>query len=451
MHVAADESLTVDGAIRADGEGRSGCQPGAGAGGSIRLEAPLVRGTGTVSANGGAGEVGGGGGRIRIDYTTWGEPGSDLGGNRNVTAFGGHGRNAWASAGTVLLARAGQASGDLYVDDGMDGATTQLWTPLTPLGFGRSAALTADTLTTDGGIPLAPGGLVGVTINPNLAQAQTFRVVANTGNTLTVDVTGGVSLTDVAQAGDPYAARWRFDNVVLRRGGFLLTDDLLRVDGTLSIDEHGLVSHRDATAAFDSVRVDLEAGSLVIGATGAIDASARGYLGGQHGNPDWFGRTIGNAAGSTYRSGGSYGGLGGAWDGVPNPVYGDASDPAQLGSGGSPGACGRGGDGGGLIRLRAGALRLDGTIRADGESISGCQPGSGSGGGVRIAVDGLLTGEGTVSASGGGGEVGGGGGRVAVTAGLCTLPADHVTATGGDGHNADGADGTVSMPAADGR
>lgn len=449
VSIQADTSLTVDGVIRADGNGGSGCQSGSGAGGSIRIATPLIRGTGSISANGGAGEVGAGGGRIRIDYETWGEPGSDLRGNRNVTAFGGHGNNEWGSAGTVLLVRAGQALGDLYVDDGMSAGTTARWTPLTPVGFGRSAFLTADTLTIDpltaAALPLVPGGLVGAKINPNLAQSTTFRVIANTADTLTVDVSGGTYLTDVSQPGDPYAAVWRFDSVFLRGGGFLVVDDLLKVDGTLSIDESSVVTHRDATTTWGS-RLDIDAARAVITANSSIDVSARGYLGGGYAGNGNEGRTLGNVPGSTYRAAGSYGGLGGGFGGTPNPVYGNADDPNELGSGGSAGACGRGGDGGGLLRLHAGSLVVDGAILADGEAVSACQPGSGSGGGLRIVVDDALSGTGVIRAAGGAGDVGGGGGRVAVSAGSSTLPAANVTAPGGAGHSRAGEDGTVRTP-----
>ncbi len=446
VRITADTSLTVDGAIRADGNGGGGCQPGSGAGGSVRIDTPLIRGTGTISANGGGSEVAGGGGRIRIDYTTWGEPGSDLGATRNITARGGRGSHRDGSAGTVLLVRAGQVYGDLYVDEGLPSGTGSLWSPLTPVGFGRSAALTAETLTLDGALPLVPNGLVGATINPNLAQARTFHVLSNTADTLTVDVADGTLLTDVAHAGDPYAAVWRFDDVVLRGGALVVLDDLLQVDGTLTVDERAVLTHRDATTAWTS-RLDVTAQDLVIGADAALDVTGRGYLGGGYAGNGTEGRTLGNVPGSSYRAAGSYGGLGGVREGVPNPVYGSAADPNELGSGGSAGACGRGGDGGGLIRLHAARLALFGTIRADGEGLGGCSPGSGSGGGIRIDVDGALSGSGTIRAAGGGGEVGGGGGRVAVYAGSSTLPAENVTAPGGRGNIAVGEAGTTQTGA----
>ena len=181
-------------------------------------------------------------------------------------------------------------------------ATAPNWTPLTPIGFAPSAALTADTLTTSGAVPLAVNGLVGLEINPSLSQSQTYFIVSNTAITITVDTTGKPDLTAIAAVGDTYAGVNRFDNVFFRRGGYLTTGDLLVVDGTMKIDENGVLSHMAATPTFEP-HLDLTVGTLQITSSGAISASGLGYLGGYQGanivvsRPD-----AGNAAGSTYRS-----------------------------------------------------------------------------------------------------------------------------------------------------
>src|SRR4029453_15248777 len=104
------------------------------------------------------------------------------------------------------------------------------------------------------------------------------------------------------------------------------------------------------------------------------------------------------------------GGQGGtASNGTVNPVYGDFRNPNEPGSGGgtfgSPA-----GNGGGLIRIIAQTLVLNGQIRASGgqaepsSSVSG-----GSGGGIRIDA-GTISGSGVIAANGTQGFPNGGGG-----------------------------------------
>src|SRR5690606_13932786 len=136
-----------------------------------------------------------------------------------------------------------------------------------------------------------------------------------------------------------YAAVYRFDNLFFRRGGYLVMGDLLRITDTLLIDEFGRIDHYDATLIFEP-RLDVVASLVDITANGFVNVSARGYLGGRHSQNSGFddGRTVGNGVGSTFRSGGSYGGLGAIYDGAPNAVHGNSLDPAGLGSGGSDGS-----------------------------------------------------------------------------------------------------------------
>ena len=127
--------------------------------------------------------------------------------------------------------------------------------------------------------------------------------------------------------------------------------------------------------------------------------------------------TFGFQAGSSGASGGAYGGLGG---GSSNNIYGDFRDPNDVGSGAGTGSSFTGGSGGGLGRIIAQTLNLDGAILANGDGGGCCDAGGGSGGGLRIDV-GTLRGFGQIRANGqeGKGRVnigggGGGGGRIAV-------------------------------------
>ena len=236
----------------------------------------------------------------------------------------------------------------------------------------------------------------------------------------------------------------------------MFIDDSLDVDGgnliaaditsdKISLANGGVLSHANATTA--SV-YDLELSvltSLVIDSTSKIDVTGKGYLGGYSGgNNSNTGRTFGNTTigGSATYSGGSYGGPGGVYGNYPvSAVYGSIMSPNEPGSGG--GACCNGypgGNGGGLVKIAAGSLTVDGGILADGGngSASGNASGGGSGGGVFINVS-ALVGVGAISAKGGGSPLGvgaGGGGRIAIYYNLMTLPTANVIVNGGTSSNA---------------
>jgi hypothetical protein len=133
-----------------------------------------------------------------------------------------------------------------------------------------------------------------------------------------------------------------------------------------------------------------------------------------------------------------------------NEIYGDFSYPDELGSGGSDyhPCCATAG--GGLLRITANTILLDGTIQANGgdsESFAG-----GSGGGIRIDV-GTLSGSGTISANGGSDPAGygykpgaGGGGRIAVYYDdISGFDLANITAYGGDGYYKNGGAGTLYL------
>ena len=429
------------------GAAGSGFRAGGGSGGTISIAANGLFGAGVIQANGGGDELGGGGGRVFIAYSTLGGPGNDLNGTRAITAYGGRGNQGSGSAGTVVLRGPGQAYGGLYIDDGRD-ATAPARTPLTHIGFGSVAAVTSDTLTTGGLVRMIPGALAGLELAPNITRAESYRVIANTEDTLTVDLAGGPALDSVAAPGDTYVGVYRFENVTLRGGGFFELGDMLLVSGAMDITEWGVLTHYDAATAFES-RLDLTVGALWIAGTGAIDVSGRGYLGGLHNQSEDYGLTLGNLPGSTPYAGGSHGGLGGATSGTPNPVYGNAEQPGALGAGGSRGASGRrGGDGGGRVFIYAGAATVDGVIRADGEAGTGFSAAGGAGGSIWLVTP-ALDGAGSMVAGGGGNEVGGGGGRVAIVydGGQSDLGTLGITAPGGAGNQASGAEGTVFLDA----
>jgi hypothetical protein len=445
--IVASNRVTVHGVIRADGQAGNGWQSGGGAGGSIKIEAPLFFGTGSVTANGGGNEVGGGGGRIRIDYDLLGLGSNNFSQTRNITASGFKGSVRHGSSGTVLLRQGGQMIGDLILDATTTNATAQLWSPLTPIGPGRSVALTTDTLTLDGAVPVLPGGLVGLTLRPNVNASVGFAITDNTVSTITVAVNGPTNLLAIAAPGDTYGAEYRFDNVILRRGTWLVTSDRLIVNQSMQITENSIATHFTSKTNY-LPGLEIDAGYVIVASNSAINVDGRGYLGGQQaGNPVNQGRTLDNTLGSSPQAGGSHGGIGGQWStAVPGPIYGSITTPTDLGAGG--GSRGDqfvvGGNGGGRISLIAGTVTVHGAISAGGQNGFGFQTGSGAGGSIRIDA-GMIEGDGVIRANGGVNEVAGSGGRIALYYASLTMALSNVQARGGDGINADSGHGTLFL------
>jgi hypothetical protein len=253
------------------------------------------------------------------------------------------------------------------------------------------------------------------------------------------------------------------DSESVSEGDSVLIDGVeVLMTGALKIAELTLVNGATLTTPettnTQAYRLELDVlGAVTIDSTSSIDVSGRGYLGGYRGGNTYAGRTLGNIAGSYRIAGGSYGGLGSlasydTADSYVSDVYGDYRNPDELGSGGGSLDSNRfGGDGGGLIRLSAQSLVLDGSILANG--VSGTQNGgeycgAGSGGGIYLDVI-SLSGSGEIRADGGSGpstEVGaaaGGGGRVAIyyDGSSSSFDFNHVTAFGGLGYQ--GVSGTA--------
>ncbi|WP_233604970.1 IPT/TIG domain-containing protein [Corallococcus sp. AB030] len=214
-------------------------------------------------------------------------------------------------------------------------------------------------------------------------------------------------LTDVIAEDD-----LRFENQDIIIQG---NNKTLRIDGAHTFRNLYVLSGATLTHSLQGVSgakfLDLTVAQEVrVDSTSKIDVSGRGYLGAWQGaNAQPSGRTTGNVSTGVVGYGGSHGGSG--YQSLV-PTYGDYRDPADFGSGGSGGATSSapGGNGGGLLRLTAGSLRLDGTLQANGETTNGNSDRAGAGGGIRVDV-GALTGSGSIEAKG---ASYGGGGRVAV-------------------------------------
>ena len=207
----------------------------------------------------------------------------------------------------------------------------------------------------------------------------------------------------------------------------------------------GVLLHQQTTASKVYSLEMTVANRLFVDVDSAIGVTGRGYV---------VGYTFGNTrtGGATGWSGGSYGGHGASTGGGASPAaYGDPLNPNEPGSGGwGDGAVG---SGGGLVRITAGTVVVDGRIVADGGNgwhvTNRGHGGAGSGGGIRLDV-GMLVGAGTISANGGnvtGGSGGaGGGGRVAVYWwDELTLPEGNITADAGAGGGGTAQNGSVRI------
>jgi hypothetical protein len=455
VRVFASESVAVDGAIRATGGISTGSASGEGAGGSVWIETTTIGGAGTIAADGGnqnnSAHTGGGGGRVAIHADVV-DASADLLAARRATAYGGDGFYGDGAPGTVYVLLGGIET--LIFDAGR---VVGRWTPeasLPPVGPGTATNVTSDSFDVQGNLP-APGvlaeHLAGLRVNPNTAQGESFFVESNTASTIAVRTPNenGVHFADVALEGARYTASWRFENMLLRGGASVALFDPVTVDDILAVTESSLLTHPETTTRYEAV-LEIEAGALAIDVTSSIDVTARGHLGGGRGDNGAFGTTVGFAAGAPGGTGGSHGGIGGDYSGngaaVPHPVYGDASEPVELGSGGGSWG-GDGGDGGGHVRLDVGALVLDGAIRANGGISFGSASGEGSGGSVNLRA-GSIDGGGAIAADGGNtnnsAHTGGGGGRVAIRYGAGAVPLPNpVSAAGGDGFYGDGQPGSV--------
>jgi hypothetical protein len=162
------------------------------------------------------------------------------------------------------------------------------------------------------------------------------------------------------------------------------------------------------------------AGEFYVGRDASIDLDGKGYP---------RDKTVG-FSGSNYSdyysyADGSYGGVGGGYpDGSVDTVYGDYTDVGFAGSGGNIF------EGGGLLRVIASDLTVDGIIRANGSGSSSSY-GSGAGGGINLDV-GSLSGVGQIEANGGPAVYyTGSGGRISIVYDELAFTLENIQATGG--------------------
>ena len=241
--------------------------------------------------------------------------------------------------------------------------------------------------------------------------------------------------------------------------------DNLRVSGNHEVSDNypmhitnglvmatGRIRHEHNYETDAGHRVNIEAQNFVIESGGYVHANSRGYRGAYTRGGNGFGPGGGGGFYSGSAGGGAYGGNGGDGSGANNngvAYNGDMADaPTKLGSGGGDGWDQNGGYGGGALFMNVnGTLTLNGFITATGQDGSSNYGGGGSGGSVYLTVN-DIQGLGTIGADGGGATYGGGGsgGRVSLCYGTNNFVGS-VSADGGDSTSGgDGLAGTIRYP-----
>ncbi|MFH1047741.1 MAG: Ig-like domain-containing protein [Patescibacteria group bacterium] len=431
IKLAVGGTLVVDGLISSDGAASVIYDAGGGSGGSVWIEAGTFAGSGSITANGGAGHSGGavgggggGGGRIALYYTL-----GDLSALSELTAYGGGAgsTNVHASgdggAGTIVTRNMSETYGDLLVDNNSHdkpattnqvAGSTETYESVTVTNGSKYVVSNTASLTINTGGLFAYGGAVrtsltietGGTFNPGY-DAWSF-------DDLNFSLAGTLSgVTDLTVTNSDFLI---YDTAVVESNLDLTIGSGATVTryGTgvlalhdLNVLDFGMLTHAINTTTRANV-IDLEAANITIESNGSIISDGAGY------SP-----TTGTGQGSDSGAAGGagHGGRGGNGSSSAGGItYGSVSQPDTIGSGGGNDTnySGGGGRGGGAIKLAvAGTLVVDGVVSSDGADSTIYDAGGGSGGSVWIEAD-TVTGSGSITANGGvgnsGGVVGGGGG-----------------------------------------
>lgn len=374
---------------------------GGGAGGSVKVTAEEVTGTGgVISANGGGTDftgISGGGGRVAFYYQTISYTGG-------LTALGlrayGATSNSPSAAGTVFYKDiTDNPNGYIMADNNSLPHVQLVETPLPP-------ALTFDDIITrNNGTFIVP-------------VTDTFNHISNTHNFRLV-------LAGVMDLPGPFTR-----DITIGPTGYLewRRSDAVDEFDNITINAGGVLTHSD-NSSVETYALDILCDELTV--SGSINVNQRGFAAGY------------GPGASSGNYGASFGGTGGLGNsGSHGSSYGSIRQPASLGSGAN------GSKGGGWIKITADTLNLNNgsVISANG----GNGLGGGSGGTIRIIAQ-DITGTGAVLAAKGGdpagiGSMGGGGG------GRISIAYDNSTYAGGissidyevqGGAGSEGAAGTV--------
>lgn len=465
-------TLTVTGAVTADGANGNGgslTSSGGGSGGSVYVSASTLAGAGVIGADGGDGgngtqrdSGGGGGGRVAVYYDT-------------LSGF---------NLDNIVAAKGLKGGPDSAPTDGVNGTTfivdntTDEVNVNSGLDFISGGDYARGSYTIDSGANLYCGsgmGTLTISTTGNFADSgSTWSCAESISTKVDMDITGTLSTTGITwDFADVPLVELTADTWTMASGTNALTIDLAgsEFDTTITNDVTftnftytGGLPVTDGAAtdgvwdwddAIDVVLTNSDINSSVdwdgltslnINSDSSISANELGCAGGPiSGNYDGYapngsgvctegvdgaGFGIGAYPGTAAGGGAGHGGAGGnpSYGGTGGTTYGSNTLPIFYGAGGGAGMNGSGADyvggkGAGKVYLDiTGTLTVAGAISANGANglAVATASGAGSGGSVYIST-GTLAGAGSVNANGGDGGNGsqrdgggGGGGRIAI-------------------------------------
>lgn len=235
-------------------------------------------------------------------------------------------------------------------------------------------------------------------------------------------------------------------NIGIDANGDPSSDGVFRFRNLTVTDNASLIAGSSYTTDTDGAGIEfILSGNLTIDTGAKIDAKGKGYA-------YEAGEGKGTKVIANYGGGAGHGGDGGKGEsGAGGSKYDVTLFPVKLGSGG---ATARGGAGGGIIKISAADIEINGSLDASAgvATANGATNGSGGAGGTIYLICASLTGSGTILANGGNGtgySGGGGGGRIAIYGNTSEFNADNITAAkglkGGSGTSVDGGVGTVFL------
>lgn len=432
VRIQAAGKATVNGTISVNGGGGEVNYGGGGSGGGVYITCAAFDGTGTITANGGNGHNyggGGSGGRIAVDYTN-STAQSNLSPSVTFSAGRGSGGANNSELGTLYF-----TDTTFFPSNPVSGSTGVITTP----GFTNWAL---DSMTVTSCYLQFPAEFQ-MTVTNDMTIGSSGKLILS-GHT-TLNCGGSMIITN---SGSLYVYSGMTNGGVWTNCG-----SLVNVTGDIMVHTNSSILPYSHNTNGGSVLFTMR--NLFVATNGSISANAGGYKGGV--NSDGLGPGGGDR-GTFYGGGGGYGGAGGSATvgvGLGGDPYGSSNAPIDPGSGGGGSASHVyywGGAGGGGVRIQADAeVTVNGTILANGQS--GVARGAGgSGGGIYITCE-TFKGVGTITANGGAGPEnsgGGGGGRIAIWRKRnfwqgTNIDTNSVLGGVGNGSGTDGAVGTVVL------
>lgn len=445
VRIVANDTVTVNGTITADGQDTSGTATGCGSGGSIFITTRLLAGNGTMRARGGrATGTGacGGGGRIAVIYDTATQSTSAVPGIV-FSAAGNYGTASYldSDAGTLFfpdntfLQETFVHSGEWWVDGFTNWTPNNLivsngWLRIVGGGFRLSVTNAINVLGNNSSIYKLELSNAVVACASLYVTGAVFKLAPTITTAPALSCTGDIVLTNGARM---------YVYAVATNAGQPLYGALVSVTGSIAICANAWlypISHETNGGS-----VWFQVSNLRVDASGGISANSFGFKG-RLNLPG-----LGPGGGALY-AGGGYGGSGGNYSGSGGgSTYGLSNAPAFPGSAGGGWDNATAGNGGGLIRITANdTITVNGTLAAAGGGTTAAATGAGAGGGIYLRCRTFSGNSGTINANAGSASStggGGGGGRIAIWRMYHTFTSTNLTATLGTSGGAPGSSGAT--------